>query len=391
VLTDAELEALLFDRESSRVERKESLALDAAKETACAFANDISNSGLAGILFFGIRDDGTCAGITIDDKLLLRGGEIRADGNLLPAPFIEVEERVVAGCRLMVVQVAPHRAPPVRFKGRAFIRVGPRNQVASPEEERILNERRRGGDLSFDSRGFDGASLDDLDLLRFQERYLRAAVNSDVIAENERSVIHQMMSLRLIDPNGVPTPGGILIVGKDPERLIPGAYVQFNRFDGTKLTDDIIDTKRLSGTLDDQLRAIDELLKLNIRTEVDITSSDREIRSADYPVGALQQLTRNAVMHRNYQSNAPARIYWYSDRVEIQNPGGLYGQVNPGNFGTTTDYRNPLIAEGMRNYGFVQKFGVGIATARKLLMENGSAPPEFQLDQMRFSVTVKSR
>jgi ATP-dependent DNA helicase RecG len=35
----------------------------------------------------------------------------------------------------------------------------------------------------------------------------------------------------------------------------------------------------------------------------------------------------NAVMHRNYESNAPIYIYEFSNRIEIINPGGLYGDV----------------------------------------------------------------
>ena len=92
------------------------------------------------------------------------------------------------------------------------------------------------------------------------------------------------------------------------------------------------------------------------------------MRQPDYPIAALQQLTRNAIMHRSYDaSNAPTRITWFDDRIEIQNPGGPFGQVTLDNFGHpgVTDYRNPTIAEVMRNLDFVQKFGVGISTARK--------------------------
>ena len=70
------------------------------------------------------------------------------------------------------------------------------------------------------------------------------------------------------------------------------------------------------------------------------------------------------MMHRTYEStNAPVQVYWYSDRVEIQNPGGLYGQVTPDNFGSgTVDYRNPLVAEIMHHLGFAQRFGLGVAS-----------------------------
>ena len=118
------------------------------------------------------------------------------------------------------------------------------------------------------------------------------------------------------------------------------------------------------------LSQIDELLRLHVMTAVDITSADREVRHPDYPLAALQQLVRNGIMHRLYEgTNAPLRIYWYADRIEIISPGGPFGQVTPENFGQpgVNDYRNRHLAEAMRCLGYAQHFGVGIQIAREAL------------------------
>jgi ATP-dependent DNA helicase RecG len=96
-------------------------------------------------------------------------------------------------------------------------------------------------------------------------------------------------------------------------------------------------------------------------------------------------------MHRNYEgSNAPTRVYWFDDRIEISNPGGLFGQVTQENFGKgTTDYRNPLIAEAMRTLGYVQRFGMGIPIAREALQKNGNPSAEFRFEPGAFLVTVR--
>ena len=120
----------------------------------------------------------------------------------------------------------------------------------------------------------------------------------------------------------------------------------------------------------------------------------REIKRADYPIVALQQLARNAVLHRTYEAtNAPARVYWFSDRIEIHSPGGLYGRVNAGNFGQpgVTDYRNPLLAEAMKVLGYVQRFGMGIPLARKELEKNGNPPLELAANPNAVLVTVRRR
>jgi len=67
-------------------------------------------------------------------------------------------------------------------------------------------------------------------------------------------------------------------------------------------------------------------------------------------------------------TNTPVRIYWFSNRIEIYNPGGLYGNVNSENLGKgATDYRNPLVAEAMKVLGYVQRFGLGVPLAKEKL------------------------
>ncbi|WP_442866881.1 ATP-binding protein [Acidovorax sp. NCPPB 4044] len=97
-------------------------------------------------------------------------------------------------------------------------------------------------------------------------------------------------------------------------------------------------------------------------------------------------------MHRTYEAtHAPVRVTWFNDRIEIVSPGGPYGIVNAGNFGQPgiTDYRNPHLAEALKVLGYVQRFGVGITTARRLLADNGNPPPEFEVSATHVLVTVR--
>ena len=64
----------------------------------------------------------------------------------------------------------------------------------------------------------------------------------------------------------------------------------------------------------------------------------------------------NTIMYREYDGNAPVLFYEYDDRIEIQDPGGLYGKVRPENFSNVSDYRNPFIAEAMKVLGYVNRF-----------------------------------
>lgn len=216
----------------------------------------------------------------------------------------------------------------------------------------------------------------------------------DVLDHNRRDRKDQLASLRFITADGsdVPTVIGLLVVGKSPCDHIPGAYIQFLRIAGKKLSDPIKDQKRIAGPLTEVIQNLDATLKAHIAIKTDVVSRLTEQREPDYPLAALEQLTRNAVLHRTYEgTNAPARVYWFDDRIEIMNPGGPYGQVTRQNFGRpgVTDYRNRFLAEGMRNLGFVQEFGVGIEISRQELESNGNPPPKFDVEDTYVLVTVR--
>src|SRR5579884_1314037 len=390
-LSDEELRRLRFDLESELVERKRTGGdRSSIRRTICAFANDLHGYGRPGVILIGVEDDGRCAQLRIDDEFLRTLAQMRSDGNILPLPSMSVERRVLDGCPVAVIAVEPSSGPPVRYQGRTWVRVGPTVREATPEEERRLAERRRAGDLPFDLRPAPEASLEDLDLDYLEGQYLPRAVAAEVLEGNGRPLEERLWSLRLARGR-TPVFGAILGFGRDPQAWLPGAYVQFLRFDGTALTDPVRDQKVLTGRLEDVLRRLDELLELSVSVRTTIAGPPREVREPDYPVAALQQLARNAVMHCSYEgTNSPVRVHWYSDRVEIISPGGLYGQVTPDNFGRgATDYRNPLVAEIMHHLGFAQRFGVGIPLARRALAENGNPEPEFAFQPTYVIATLR--
>ncbi len=389
--SDTELAGLLASGESELVERKRSVGDgNAIRRSICAFANDLSARGKPGVLFVGVEDDGTCAGIDVNDELLRDLAQMRSDGAILPFPTMTVDQKTIDGCEMAVVQVTPATDPPLRFRGRAWIRVGPTVQQASPEDEQRLLERRVAGQRSFDMRPVVDASLDDLDIEYVRATYMPGAVAREILERNQRPVVQQLNSLRLLH-QGHPSQGALIAFGRDPQFWAPGAYVQFLRFAGVSITDPIKSRKELTGKLEDVLSRVNDLIEINISVSTDIASRPREVRLPDYPIEALRQLTANAVMHRSYEStNSPSRIYWYDDRIEIQSPGGLYGNVTPTNIHDgVTDYRNPLVAEIMHHLGFAQRFGLGIQLAKASLQENGNTPPEFSFSSTHVSVIVR--
>lgn len=396
-ITDDQLRALLREPESDFVERKESLQGDSPtkiREAICAFANDLPNRNKAGVIIVGARDDGTLSGLKVDDRLLQTLASMKDDGQILPLPTMTVSRHTVDGGEVAVIEVLPHATPPVQYRGRIWIRVGPRRAIASANDERVLNEKRRFQDRTFDIHPLATASLSDLRMVKFKEEYLKMAIHPEVLEANERTDLQRLAALKMISTveEQIPTVLGILVLGRAVQDFIPGAWIQFLRIDGTDLSHEVIDNLVIEGTVDEVIRRAEEKITAFNRTSVDFKSSPVEVRRSVYPILAVEQFVRNAVLHRAYEgTNAPVRITFFNDRLEIRNPGGPHGAVTPENFGTpgTADYRNPNLAQAMRHLGLVQQFGAGIASARRYLAANGSPPPEFTVDQASTLVTLR--
>ena len=395
--TDAELEALLADVESDLVERKETFAGAAprtVRQAICAFANDLPGHGRPGVVFVGARDDGSPSGLEINDALLLHLAHCKTDGNILPIPTMTVSKRRLAGADVAVVMVAPADSPPVRYQGRIWTRVGPRWSIASAQDERVLNERRRHGDAPFDVAPVRGATLADIDLPRFQYLHLPQAFAAEVLARNDRTVEERLAATKMIVHPDDPTPTvlGILALCPKPARFLPGAYVQFVRFDGEGRADPILDNERVESPLAEAMAEVDRLLRANVRESVQLGRT--EVRRATYAVSALQELVRNAVLHRSYEgTSSPVALHWFAEHVEVISPGGPYGQVTPDNFGRPglVDYRNPNLADAMRVAGLVQRFGVGLAEVRAALHANEQEEPRFEVDAQWVRCVVRVR
>ncbi len=396
-MTDPELQRLLRDIESDRVERKQRPNDgERIRQAICAFANDLPDHKLPGILFVGVDDDGCPIGLSVTDQMLQNLASMRGDGKILPFPSLDVQKRMFGEHEVAVVMVYPSNAPPVRYDGAVWIRSGPRRGIANPDDERRLNEKRRFRDLPADIRPIVDAGLDTIDELLFRRTYLPTAMDAEVIQENQRSIEHQLLAVRFAHPGSptCPTVLGIIAVGKAPTDWVPGAYVQFLRIDGKALGDPVRNQREVRGPLPDLLHEVEDIIKNNIQSAADFTSGAVEVRTPDYPVVALQQVIRNAILHRSYENtNAPVKLYWFNDRVEVHSPGGPYGQVTKENFGRpgVNDYRNPNLAAVMKELGFVQRFGFGITLVLKEMEKNGNPAPDFLVEDAHVAVVLRSR
>ncbi len=350
-----ELQRLLTSDEEDRVEKTTSLVdTDKFGEAICAFANDLPNHGRPGYLFVGANRDGSASGASITDQLLQNLGAIASDGNLQPPASVVVQRHSLGGGDMAVVEVQPSTLPPVRYKSTVWVRRGPRRGRASEEDERVLLERRQARATTWDARLCGGATIDDLSLDLFALNYRTRALERRVIDENHRPLPQQMAALRLFNDRGVagPTNAGVVVLGLDPLRFVPGAYVQFVRYSGPDKSE-VAREQRLVGDLLSVLRGLDALAS-SLEGTRPVREGLSERMVADWPAVALHEVFVNAVIHRDYENTAPVTISQFDDRIEVLSPGGLYG-MTPEDFPHAQGYRNPVLTEAARVYGFANR------------------------------------
>lgn len=191
--------------------------------------------------------------------------------------------------------------------------------------------------------------------------------------------------------NDCPTNACIILFGRNASFFLHGCYVQYVHFGGEDNGSEILNERQIRGSLYTVLPKLESFVKDAIVTARPVPISMlREQIVFNYPELALRELLMNACMHRDYQSNMPIRIYQFSNRIEILNAGGLYGEARPENFPTINDYRNPVIAEAMRGMKYVNMFNRGIQRVKNMLAENGNPEPYFDVSKITaFEVTIR--
>ena len=170
--------------------------------------------------------------------------------------------------------------------------------------------------------------------------------------------------------------------------VVPGTEIgtigdQWERF---------IDNQRIEGNISDMLDGAMQFVNRNMRTKTIINpyTGKREDRP-DYPITAVREAVLNALVHRDYSIHTegmPIQLIMFEDRMEIRNPGGIYGRIKIDQLGKVQpDTRNPVIASELDVLKITENRYSGIPTIRRMMQEYDLQQPEF-LDE-RGSFIVK--
>ena len=348
------IQELIQKGESRTLEFKEKLPKsESLAKTAVAFAN-----GAGGKMLIGVEDktqkikglsDQECSEYT--DKII----NIIFD---LCSPLIrpEIYRYSVDGKGILVVDIFPGGNLPyyLRKEGKGngvYVRIGSHNKKAGIEQIQELERKSR--NISFDEIEDIDAEITDLDLEKLKVDFYN--YTDKKLTEND------LINLKILKKNGnaeIPTVGGYLLAGKNPDKYFQSA-VKCARFKGTT-TDIFIDQKEFRGPLYEQVENTVKFLMTHIELSGQLEGIQRVDKYA-IPIKALREAVVNAIIHRDYSiSGADIKVAVFDDIVEITSPGTMPGALAIDDIGNgRSEIRNKVIARFFNEINFIEQWGTG--------------------------------
>ena len=287
------------------------------------------------------------------------------------------------------------------LKGGSYTRIGDRDEPLTDYEIYAFQSYR--DNIEEDIRPTKRANLDDLNNDRISN-YIEGVLNSKPnFSKNSREKILKLSGITdQADGKIYPTLAGTMIFGEYPQAFYPQLFVACVVIPGTemgevgKLGERFIDNKRVEGTIEEMLDETMKFLRRNMKTRVIVNSNGERTDRTEYPMEALREAIANALIHRDYSvqtEDAYIQVYMYEDRIEILDPGTLYGRNKIEKLGTDTvmEVRNPTIVKILEEKGsIIENRHSGIPTMKQEMKKYGLPQPEFYEERGSFKVIFRN-
>ena len=353
--------------EDSRHQFKRHLANEkAAAAEMAAFAN-----GEGGTIFLGVEDDGTPTGLTPEE--IRRQNQIvsNAASQHVRSPINpRTQNLTLPGGRTVIVVTVPEgdNKPYFDSDGVIWQKVGAdkRRVTAKEELRRLFQESDL---LQADEIPVRGCNIFQVDEGVFA-RYFEARYHEKLPALMSAGYDSLPENLNL-GRDGELNLAGLLLFGKDPQRFKPAFVIKAVRFVGLQDTGtEYRDSEDFSGRLDEQFKGAMGFLGRNLPGEQGGRSFNSQ-GAKPVPLVVFEELLVNALLHRNYLLNAPVRLLFFDDRIEIISPGALPNhltieQARRGN----SSIRNAVLVSFAAN-GLLPYRGIGTGVRRALELHPG--------------------
>ncbi|MBQ4364365.1 MAG: putative DNA binding domain-containing protein [Oscillospiraceae bacterium] len=352
--------------------------------------SSFSNQDEGGIIVFGLDEKAGFEITGIDDVQLLQRRVSEQCEQMQPAvrPVFTVTQ--VKGLNIVSAEIPPVDISdrPCFYKGRgrlkgAYVRVGEADVPMTEYEVYSYEAYRR--KYRDELRVVERSDMDSLDKSKLERYLTRLRSDKPNLSRLDDKKIIDLMSICI---DNVPTLAAQMLFGLYPQAYFPQLSVIAVCIPGTEMgeTDSdnsrFTDNKRIDGTIPDMLREALSFVLRNSRSKtiIDPATGKRQDRT-DYPMNSVREALLNALVHRDYSIHTegmPIQLKLFSDRLEITNPGGLYGRLTVDTLGKIQpDTRNPVIATALEVMNITENRYSGIPTMIREMKEHGLPAPEF--------------
>jgi ATP-dependent DNA helicase RecG len=334
-------------KENEMVELKKSTAQ--LKNGIISIVSILNKHG-KGELYFGINNNGTPAGIEVSEKTIRDISQAIGE-NIEPKIYPEIKQIKIKGSDCIIIKFSGSEKPYFAF-GRPFIRVGDEDRSLSAKElENMILEKKR-DQLRWDKDICHTASHKDISIQKIKTFLKKANLKY-------AGIQNSLEKLDLIK-NGNLLNTALLFFGKKPGRFFPNAKLRCAVF-GTTGTAYIIDRQEFTGDIFYLIEKAEEYILQNIHIGMTLDGMYR-VDVPEISRSAFREAVINAFCHRDYYEYDSVNIAIFKDRVEIRNPGGLFGGLTIEQIKQEmiSKRRNELIAELLHRVHFVEKWGRGI-------------------------------
>lgn len=381
-MTADTLKDLCLCGETTRVQFKEMFTSqkEVAKEMI-AFANT-----KGGVILFGVEDKtGVIKGLSYDEiQQTSRELGNAAQELVKPTIYIETEVVKVEGKHVLVCSIEEGRNKPYKnLQGEIWVKQGADKRRITENAE-ILSLFQSSGNYHPEEDPEKGTNVDDLEMADLRDFFRR--VYGREIEDFDQPLESMLKSLGILTAEGEVTRAGMLFFGRDPQHFEHSVVLKAVAFQGNDIGDtNYLDSRDITGTLPRMFKEGMAFLKSYLRHE----QRGQNFNSTgilEISEVALEELLQNALVHFDLLNHAAIRLLIFSDRVEITNPGCLYGglRVEDIKLGVSRQ-RNPLMAELAARTMINRGLGSGII---RVMRENTPIEFDNQESADQFKVTV---
>lgn len=321
----------------------------------------LANSG-GGQVLLGVADDGSVLGL--DAAAVRRLNQLvsnTASQHVRP-PLSPLSHNVQTAQGLVMVVTVPDglNKPYMDLQGRVWVKSGAdkRHVTAREEMQRMFQ---RAGLLQADQVPVRNATAADIDERAFG-RYFERRYGQSLEAAG-LPVVQLMENLQLAQ-DGVPNLAGLLLFGKQPQRLLQVCQIGAVWFPGTHLGDvNYLDSENIDGPLAEQFQRGMAFIKRSLH-HVQAGRGFNTLGQLEVPEEAFVELLVNALVHRDFFVSATIRLFVFTDRVEIISPGHLPDSLTPEQIRSgVSNRRNKVLAEHAAHILPYRGLGTGVPRA----------------------------